>query len=422
MNTPDSSAPRKPAPLSAAELEALAWPDRAERVLYNNYGRRDILLTRGEGCRVWDSDGREYLDFLGGIAVCSLGHCPPGVVAALREQAGRLLHVSNFFLIEPQIRLAELLVEKTGMDKCLFVNTGAEATEAALKLARYYANHTHGSATRPTILATTGAFHGRTLGALAATHSPKCRDGFEPYLPEVRFVEFNNTADLRQKMDASVCAIILETVQGEGGVRPATEEFLRAARELCDQHDACLILDEVQCGFSRTGHYFAFQACEGLLPDALTLAKAMGSGVVIGCLVTRGKWAEVFPPGKHGTTFGGNPLACAGALAASRELLTPEMLRRVRETGAWLRARLEALAARHPVITEVRWRGLMLGVQLREPGQDVYKACLRRGLIINCTAVNVLRIVPPLTVSREDCDRAADLLDAALGEVFPAAK
>ncbi len=378
------------------------------------------MLVRGKGCRVWDSEGREYLDFLAGIAVCSLGHCPPAVVEALRRQSELLFHCSNFFLIEPQIRLGELLVEKTGLDKCMFVNTGAEATEGSIKLARYYSNKTYGMEKRSTILTCTGSFHGRTMGGLSATHSSKCRDGFDPFLPGFRFVEYNNPADLRAKMDDTVCAILFETVQGEGGIRPASEEFLRTARALCDEHDACLILDEVQCGFSRTGHYFAWQACEGLKPDVVALAKAIAGGVPVGAIVARGKWADVFEPGKHGTTYGGNPLATAAALAAAGELLTDKMLAHVRETGAFLRARLEALAPRHPVIREVRGCGLMLGVELAEPGADVYKACLRRGLIINCTAIKVLRIVPPLIVTREECEKAVGIIDAALSEVFGA--
>jgi predicted acetylornithine/succinylornithine family transaminase len=412
-----STASSSPSDPTAAPTSP-GWPERAKRVLMNNYGERTILLQRGEGVRVWDFEGREYLDFLSGIAVCSLGHCPPRVVAALREQAGKLLHVSNFFLIEPQIRLAELLCGASGLDRCLIVNTGTEAMEGAIKLARMYANKKYGLAKRPTMLACTHSFHGRTYGALSLTHSAKCRTNFDPFLPEARFVEYNDAADLRAKMDDTVCAIVFETVQGEGGIRPVSREFFATARELADRHDACLILDEVQCGFSRTGNYFAWQGYEGLRPDVMTLAKAMGGGAVVGAIVAQGKWGEVFEPGNHGTTFGGNPLACAAALAASEELLTPAMLERVKTTGTHLRDRLEGLAARHSVIKEVRGLGLMLGVELKEAGAEVYKACLRRGLIINCTALTVLRIVPPLIVTAAECDRAVAILDEALTEVF----
>jgi predicted acetylornithine/succinylornithine family transaminase len=394
------------------------WPERAAQVLMTNYGPREIALVRGQGCRVWDDQGREYLDFLAGIAVCSLGHCHPAVVEALKKQSDQLHHVSNFFLIPSQIELGELLVKATGLDKCLFCNTGTEAMEGALKLARLYANKTYGPGKRTTVLSCTGSFHGRTYGSLSLTHSAKCRNGFEPFLPQVRFVEFNDAADLRRKMDDTVCAIVLEPIQGEGGITVAGKQFLSTARELADANDVCLILDEVQCGFSRTGYRFAYQAYEGIQPDVLALAKAMGSGVVTGAIVARGKWGEVFQPGNHGTTFGGNPLATTAALAVCRELLTPEMLEHVRETGGYLRSLLEEMVERRSVVEEVRGRGLMLGVVLNQPGAEVYKACLRRGLIINCTAQRVLRIVPPLIVTEQDCDRAAGILESALEEVF----
>ena len=394
------------------------WVERAGRVFMTNYGPREITMSRGEGVRLWDSEGKEYLDFLGGIAVCSLGHCPPVVVKAIQEQAARLLHTSNFFLIEPQIELAEKLVETTGLDKCLFVNTGAESTEAAIKLARLYANKTYGDGKRPTVLTCTGSFHGRTYGAMSATASPRVRAGFAPLAPGFDFVEFNDVDDLRKKVDDTVCAILFETVQGEGGVRPVSQAFLSAARELADAKDLCLIVDEVQCGFSRSGHYFAWQGYEGVQPDVVPLAKAMGGGVPIGAILARGKWAEVFQPGNHGTTFGGNPLVTAAALAVCNELLTPKMLEHVQTISAYLKERLQDLASRHSVIDEIRGVGLMLGAQLNQPGPEVYKACLRRGLIINCTAQTVLRFVPPLIITKEDCDRAISILDEALGEIF----
>lgn len=452
MNSADSSVPdyvpkpittsgKKPAPLDeakiAAQIKAPAeikpapegkpapgapspspLAERAAKVLMSNYGPRDIAIVRGEGCKVWDDQGREYLDFLGGIAVCALGHCPPAVVEALNAQSHKLLHISNFFLIEPQVKLAEMLVNATGLDKCLFCNTGTEAVEGALKLARLYAKKNRSLTNRPAFLAFTGSFHGRSFGSLSVTHSEKCRKGFDPFLPEVRFAEFNNPDDLCRQMDDSVAGIILETVQGEGGIRPATTKFLSTARRMADQFDACLILDEVQCGFSRTGHYFAWQAYEGIQPDVTCLAKGMGSGVVVGAVVARGKWADVFEPGNHGTTFGGNPLATAAALAACEEILTPKMLEHVRQVGGHLQSLLQAMAARRPVVKEVRGHGLMFGVELSKPGAEVYKACLRRGLIINCTAQSVLRIVPPLIATEQDCDRAVGILESALEEVF----
>lgn len=414
MSSADSTV-SKPVPAAIVPSPLAA---RAQKVLMSNYGVREIAIVRGSGCKVWDDQGREYLDFLGGIAVCSLGHCPPAVVKAIQAQSEKLLHISNFFLIEPQVKLAELLVKATGLDKCFICNTGTEAVEAALKITRLYANKnfTHGK--RHTYLACTGSFHGRTYGALSVTHSEKCRKGFDPFLPEARFVEFNNPDDLCRKMDDSVAAIILETVQGEGGVRPASQKFLSTARQLADRFGAALILDEVQCGFSRTGHYFAWQGYEGIQPDIVTLAKAMGAGVAVGALVARGKWANVLEPGNHGTTFGGNPLATAAAVAACEELLTPQMLKHVEQIGAHFKSRLDKMAARRPVVKEVRAAGMMFGVELNQPGAEVYKACLRRGLIVNCTAQTVMRIVPPLIATKPDCDRAADILEAAIEEVF----
>jgi len=391
---------------------------RAQQVLMSNYGAREIAIVRGEGCRVWDDQGREYLDFLGGIAVCSLGHCPPAVVKALRDQSEKLLHISNFFLIEPQVELAERLVKATGLDKCLVCNTGTEAVEGAIKIARLYSSKYKTLAKRPRFISCTGSFHGRTYGALSLTHSEKCRKGFDPFLPEVRFVEYNNPDDLCRAMDDSVSAIVLETVQGEGGINPVTPKFLSTARQLCNDFDACLILDEIQCGFSRTGHYFAWQAYGDVQPDIATLAKAMGGGVAVGAIVAKGKWADVLEPGNHGTTFGGNPLATAAAVGACDELLTPKMLERVRTVGGYLRSLLEEMAQERAVVREVRGRGLMWGVELTKPGAEVYKACLRRGLIVNCTSQTVIRIVPPLIVTEQDCDRAVGILEAALEEVF----
>lgn len=414
-----SATPASPIDVAECNAYGLSLTERARRALMNNYGEREITMVRGEGARLWDSTGKEYLDFLGGIAVCSLGHCPPTVIRAIRTQSEKLLHTSNFFLFEPQIRLAELIAAATGMDKVTFQNSGTEATEAAMKLARYYANKKYGVGKRPNILTLTGSFHGRTMGAVSATHSPKCRDGFEPFAPGFVFVEHNNVADLRAKAADGACAILFETVQGEGGIRPVNAEFARAARDLATQYDLCLIVDEVQCGFSRTGHYFAYQAYDGLVPDVVPMAKALGAGFPIGALAARGKWAEVFEPGKHGTTFGGNPLACAAALAACTELLTPRMLAHVVRVGSYLREGLARMAVKYKVVKEVRGMGLMWGIELSKPGMDLYKACLRRGLIINCTANTVLRIVPPLVITEADCDRALAIIDAAFEEVFP---
>ncbi len=389
--------------------------EKAGRYLMPNYGTRDIALVHGEGVRVRDSDGKEYLDFLAGIGVNNLGHCHPAVVAAIKRQAETLLHVSNGFLIAQQIELAERLCANLGMDKALFANSGAEVTEAAIKLARLWSRNKFGEG-RHTIMVFTNSFHGRTFGALSATYSPKVREGFDPYLPGFVFAEFNNLADVDEKWDDSVCAVMLETVQGEGGIRPATAEFLRGLRQRCTERSAALVCDEVQCGMGRTGRRMAYQWAE-VLPDMVPVAKALGGGVPIGALLARGEFADTFQKGSHGTTFGGNPLVCAAALAATEILFEEGFLAEVGRKGCSLWGHLEGIIADFPdICAEVRGAGLMQGLVLKVPALAFPPIARKHGLLLNATAETVVRLLPPLVVSDEDLEEGADKLRAALSE------
>lgn len=389
--------------------------DRADAVLMPNYGRRDCTLVRGRGALAYDADGREYLDFVQGIAVNNLGHCHPAIVEAIQRQAETLIHCANGVLIEPQIELAELLCQASGMTKAFFANSGAEVTEGAIKLTRLWARK-RGHTDRTTIITFTGSFHGRTYGAMSATYSKKVREGFEPFAPGFRFAEYNSLEDVDAKWDDSVCGVILETIQGEGGVRPSTIPFLLGLRERCTARGACLIVDEVQCGMSRSGKPFAFQYA-GITPDVVPVAKALGGGVPIGALLAHGEFADVFHKGSHGTTFGGNPLACAAGVAACRELFRPELLQSVGELGCHLWGRLEAIARRHPHLCDhVRGKGLMQGLVLKVNALDLPPVGRRHGILVNATAETVVRVLPPLIVTREQIDLFTERLEAALVE------
>lgn len=385
-----------------------------EKYVLPTYGRFPLAPVRGEGARLWDAEGREYLDFVGGIAVCSLGHCHPAVVKAICEQASRLMHVSNLYYIEPQARLARLLVENSCGDKVFFCNSGAEAVEAALKLARKY-GRLRGGEQKHHFVAAERSFHGRTMGAVTATGQAKYREPFEPLVPGFSYVPFNDVEALSRAVGPHTCAVILEPVQGEGGVRAATREFLAAARELCDRYDALLIFDEVQCGLGRTGKLFAYEHY-GVEPDAFTLAKALGGGFPIGALVVKER-AAVFAPGDHASTFGGNPLACAAALAAVESIIGGGLVENAARVGEYFKERLVDLSRRFNLVREVRGLGLMLGMELAVEGKAVVAGCQERGLLINCVDNHVLRFVPPLVITKEDVDRAVDILGAVLARV-----
>ena len=390
--------------LSAARARA----DEA-RHLMNTYKRPPIVFTRGRGCRVYDSTGREYLDFLAGIAVNALGHAHPRLVRTIRREAGRAIHTSNLFHNPFQGPLAKKLAQWSGLDRVFFTNSGTEAIDGALKLVRAYANAkaSVGSsgnssvAKKTRILALENSFHGRTFGAVSITHPAKYREPFAPLVPGAEFVKFNNVADLERKFDDSVCALVVETIQGEGGIFPVSRAFWQRARELASQHDAALIADEIQCGLGRTGRYFAYQAL-GSLPDVVAVAKPLAGGLPLGAFIANEKFAAAFMPGMHGTTFGGGPLVCAAALEFLTVVEEEKLLTNIRERGAELRAGIEKLAGKFDFIREVRGEGLMLGVDLSVDGAPFIAEALRSGLIMNCTHEHILRLLPAFIIKRRD--------------------
>ncbi len=384
--------------------------DTAEKVLATTYARLPVVFEKGQGATLWDTEGRRYTDFLAGIAVCGLGHAHPAVQAALAEQAGRLLHVSNLFYTRPQTELAEWLTRHSFADRVFFCNSGAEANEAAIKLARKYF-YDQGEVGRYRIIAMEQSFHGRTMGSLSATGQTKIRKGFEPVLEGFEFVPFNDIDALQAALDPSVGAVMLEPLQGEGGIICPDPGYLPAVRRLCDQTGTLLILDEVQTGMGRTGKLFAHEH-DGIVPDIMTLAKALGNGLPIGAMLAREGVAEAFGPGAHATTFGGTPIMAAGALAVVRTMEAEDIVGQAAKTGAYFKARLEELKDRHVRIKEVRGRGLLLGLRLRGEGAPVVRACLERGFIINCVQGDVLRFAPPLIIAPREIDALIECLDA----------
>lgn len=373
------------------------------RYLMNTYKRPDVVFTHGRGCRLYDSAGRPYLDFLGGIAVNALGYSHPRLVRVIRREAGRAVHLSNLFHNPYQGSLARKLAEWSGLDRVFFTNSGTEAIDGTLKLARAHAHKDsgNGAAGKTRILALENSFHGRTFGALSITHPQKYREPFAPLVPGVEFVRFNDVADLKSKFDRTVCALVVETIQGEGGISAVSEEFWQAARSLATQHDAALIADEIQCGLGRTGRRFAYQKFTSL-PDIVTVAKPLAGGLPLGAFIANEKFASAFTPGMHGTTFGGGPLVCATALEFLRVVEEKDLLLNIRERGAQLRAGLETLAARFDFIREIRGEGLMLGVDLAVEGAPFVDLALRQGLLINCTHDHILRLLPPFIITRRD--------------------
>jgi acetylornithine/N-succinyldiaminopimelate aminotransferase len=395
---------------------SLASVSRMEaKLLLPTYERQPILFVRGRGVYLWDSQAKRYLDFLSGIGVNALGHSHPAVQAAIKRQAGRLIHVSNLFFHEYQAELARLLTEISGLDRAFFCNSGTEAWEGALKLARAFAqmNDRNGSKAKWRILAMENSFHGRTFGALATTGQPKYRAPFVPLMPGVSFVKFNDLDDLQRKFDSSVCAVCIETIQGEGGIRPVNAEFLELASRLTKRSGALLVLDEIQCGLGRTGRHFAYQHY-GVLPDVVTVAKPLACGLPLGAILTTERVASCMHPGMHGTTFGGGPLACAVAIEFLRA--ERQLLRHVRTLGEYFQAALEALDRKHKSIQDVRGAGLMQAVELDSPelAKAVAKQLLQEGIIINRTHETVLRFLPPYVIQKKHVDRLVKALDAAL--------
>lgn len=374
------------------------------RYLMKTYRRPPVVFTRGRGARLYDSRGHEYLDFIGGIAVNALGYAHPRMVRVIRREAGRATHVSNLFHNPYQAPLAHKLAQWSGLHRVFFGNSGSEAIEGALKLARAYAHAkagASGAAPKTRILALENSFHGRTMGALSITHTAKYREPFEPLIPGAEFVRFNDVADLDLKFDETVCAIVIEPIQGEGGVYPVSEEFWERARQLTEDHDAALIADEIQSGLGRTGRKFAYQRFTSL-PDIVTVAKPLAGGLPLGAFIASEKFASILSPGMHGSTFGGGPLVCAVALEFLTIVEESDLLANVRARGAELRSGLEKLAARFEFIREIRGEGLIIGVDLTVEGSPFVQEALGLGLLINCTHEHILRFLPPFIIRAKE--------------------
>ncbi len=385
---------------------------KADTFIAATYARFPIVLTRGKGCTLWDEAGRRYTDFVAGIAVCNLGHSHPEIARALCAQAESLLHVSNLYYTVPQTELAQWLVARSFADRVFFCNSGAEANEAAIKLARKYV-HDRGERNRFKIISMEKSFHGRTMATLSATGQEKIRKGFDPVLSGFRFVPFNDIKALESSIDEETCAVLLEPIQGEGGVRCPDSDYLKAVRRLCDATGTLLIFDEIQTGIGRTGKLFAYEHF-GVEPDIMTLAKALANGLPIGAMLAREEVAEAFGIGSHASTFGGTPLVTAVALETCRVLVEEGVIAAARSTGEYFRQRLEWLAQQHGVIEEVRGIGLLLGIVLDREGKEIVEACMRRGFLINCIQERIVRFAPPLTVGRAEIDDLVRVLDEIL--------
>jgi acetylornithine aminotransferase len=383
--------------------------DRANEVIFKTYKRFPLVLTRGSGCTLWDEGGKAYTDFVAGIAVCNLGHAHPRVTEALCAQAQTLWHVSNLFYTLPQTELAEWLVRHSFADRVFFCNSGAEANEAAIKLARKYFKDA-GEPERFRVVSMEQSFHGRTMATLSATGQEKIKHGFDPLLDGFDFVPFNDPAALRERVGAATCAVMLEPVQGEGGVRCPSPGYLKEVRAICDERGVLLIFDEIQTGMGRTGRLFAYEHF-GVTPDIMTLAKALANGLPMGAMLARETVGSAFGPGAHASTFGGTPIVSAAAREVCRIMESEGIVDRCRSTSEHFRARLERLRERHPVIEEVRGLGLLLGLKLRTGGDPFVQRCMERGFLINCVQGDLLRFVPPLIVTPAEIDRLIECLD-----------
>lgn len=384
----------------------------ANAAIAATYKRFPIVLTQGQGCRLRDASGKIYTDFVAGIAVCNLGHAHPDVARAIAAQAQTLVHVSNLYYTAPQVEAASRLVENSFADRVFFCNSGAEANEAAIKLARKYYKD-KGQSDRHRIVAMDQSFHGRTMATLSATGQEKIRKGFDPVLPGFDFVPFDDIPALAAGVDETVCAVLLEPVQGEGGVRCPQDSFLKDVRRVCDESGALLIFDEIQTGMGRTGKLFAYEHF-GVEPDIMTLAKALANGLPMGAMLAREDIAVSFGPGAHASTFGGTPLVSAAACEVLRILTEENVLENCRQAGAYLKKRLQQLKERHDIVREVRGVGLLVGMELTVAGESIVQACLEQGYLINCIQDKVLRFTPPLTITAEQIDGLVACLDPLL--------
>jgi acetylornithine/N-succinyldiaminopimelate aminotransferase len=379
----------------------------------NTYGRFDVTFERGIGSRLYDVTGKEYIDFVSGVAVNCLGHCHPVIVNAITEQSKQLIHISNYYWNTKNTELAHKLIENSDHSKVFFCNSGTEAVEGALKAARKYGK-LKGNDSKNIILYMNNSFHGRSMGALSVTGQPKYQKEFMPLIGGVKQVEFNDIEDLRRNFDENVCGVIIEPIQGEGGINPASVEFLEEARSLCDKYEALLIFDEIQCGMGRLGSLFAYKKF-GVIPDVIAIAKALGGGFPIGAFIVNERASISLVPGDHGSTFGGNPLGCAVAIAILKELVEDGVIASVEEKSVYLKEKLLTLKEKYGVINEVRGMGLLIGISVEDP-KAVMSACFNKGLLAVTAGADVVRLLPPLNVSKEDMDAALSILEEVLKE------
>ena len=382
------------------------------KYVMNTYKRAPLCPEKARGAKIWDINGRSYLDFFPGWAVSGIGHCHPLVANAVAKQANKLMHVSNNYYSQLQARLAKKIIEESFPGKVFFANSGAEANEAAVKLARKY-GHDKG---KYEIITMTKSFHGRTLGMISATGQDKVKKGFEPLVEGFTHIPFNDIEALKEAVNEKTVAIMFEPIQCEGGINIATKEYMRETRKLCAELDIIMILDEVQTGMGRTGKMFCYQLY-GITPDVMTLAKSLGGGVPIGACVAREKFQDVLAPGTHASTFGGSPLVCAAALAVFEAIKKEKLLQNTKRMGVYLTKKLEGLKKKYHFIKEVRSVGLVIGMEVGIRGEDIYKKCLDEGLLINCAQDTILRIMPPMTVTKTDIDKAVSILDGVLSKV-----
>lgn len=373
----------------------------AATALMNTYGERKLTLVKGEGAYLWDDQGRRYLDALSGIAVCGLGHCHPTLTQAITEQAQTLVHVSNLYNTEPQPKLAELLCKLSGMENVFFSNSGAEANEAALKIARKYGNDK--GISNPTVITMKGSFHGRTMATLSATGNPKVQQGFSPLLEGFVQVPYNDIAAIEAVASDDIVAVLVEPIQGEGGVNTPAEEYLIELRELCDSKNWLLMLDEIQTGNGRTGKLFAYQHF-GFLPDVVTTAKGLGNGLPIGACLARGEAARVLQPGNHGSTYGGNPLVCHAAYTVLNTLVDEDLISNARVMGQYLLSAFKEKLSNHPGVKNIRGKGLMIGIELNHDCPELVTEAANNGMLINVTAGNTIRLLPPLIINSQQAD------------------
>lgn len=399
------------------QTETKQYIDRAEEVLYKTYNRFPVVFDCGEGVKLYDVEGNEYLDFGAGIAVMGLGYGCKELNDAVKAQVDKLYHISNLFYNEPAVEAGERLLKASGMDKVFFTNSGTEAIEGALKIAKRYA-YNRGMAPDYEIIAMKHSFHGRSLGALSVTGNDHYQEPFAPLIPGIRFAEFNNLDSVKALFNEKTCAVLMETVQGEGGIYPATEEFIQGVRALCDEHDALLMLDEIQCGMGRTGEMFAWQGY-GVKPDVMTAAKALGNGVPIGAFLASGKAASAMVPGDHGTTYGGNPLVCAAAAKVLALFEERQITDHVKEIGAYLWEKLDEMVDKYACITAHRGKGLIQGLEFDMPVAPVVtNALLQQKLVLISAGSNIIRFVPPLVIEKADVDEMVCRLSAAVEAVL----